>query len=270
LSGENLDEKKRDLRDQLLEPLLEHLHDVNSFVRSKTLQLWHKMCLKPAIPLSLQHKVLTLTAGRLRDKTCTVRKNAIQLLIALMQSNPYSGRLPLAELENTLKTEQTKLDEMIKLRDKDKPEKPRANPMPKCGPTRAELWNAMEPEVLVAIQEILDESEDHSVSELTDEEVIQHFNEGNYKKVIRMVAAEESDGDEILDRIKTIYIGDEDPNEKENREKLVLEAIEEERAQEVEPEPEDSREIIQQRMLVHFLQDSQVLNKFYILISFSK
>ena len=265
-----MDEKKRDLRDQLLEPLLEHLHDVNSFVRSKTLQLWHKMCLKPAIPLSLQHKVLTLTAGRLRDKTCTVRKNAIQLLIALMQSNPYSGRLPLAELENTLKTEQTKLDEMIKLRDKDKPEKPRPNPMPKCGPTRAELWNAMEPEVLVAIQEILDESdEDHSVSELTNEEVIKLFNEGNYKKVIRTVAAEERDGDEILDYIKTIYIGDEDPNEKENREKLLLQAMEEERAQEVEPAPEDSREIIQQRMLVHFLQDSQALFFSFIIKIFS-
>lgn len=266
MSGENLDEKKRDLRDQLLEPLLEHLHDVSSFVRSRTLQLWHKMCLKPAIPLNLQHKVLTLTAGRLRDKTCSVRKNAIQLLIALMQSNPYSGRLPLAELDNTLKIEQAKLDEMIKLRDKDKPEKPRVNPV-KCGPTRAELWNAMEPEVLVAIQEILEDSEDNSVSELTDEEVIQLFNEGNYKQVIRMVALEESDPDEILDRIKTIYIGDEDPDEKEKREKLVLEAVEEEQAQAVEAAHEDSREIIQQRMLVHFLQDSQVTQNLYIFIS---
>ena len=81
-----------------------------------------------------------------------------------------------------------------------------------------------------------------------------------------MVALEESDPDEILDRIKTIYIGDEDPDEKEKREKLVLEAVEEEQAQAVEAAHEDSREILQQRMLVHFLQDSQVTQNLYIFI----
>ena len=90
-----MDEKKRDLRDQLLDPLVEHLHDVHAFVRSKTLQLWHKLCVNHAIPLNLQHKVLSLTAGRLHDKTSTVRKHAIQLLIVLMQGNPYAARLPL-------------------------------------------------------------------------------------------------------------------------------------------------------------------------------
>jgi hypothetical protein len=46
------------------------------------LQLWHKLSLKHAIPLNLQHKVLTMTTGRLNDKTGTVRKNAVQLLIS--------------------------------------------------------------------------------------------------------------------------------------------------------------------------------------------
>ena len=34
MSGEDLDDKKRDLRDQLLEPLVEHIHEVNAFVRT--------------------------------------------------------------------------------------------------------------------------------------------------------------------------------------------------------------------------------------------
>ena len=133
-----MDEKKRDMRDQLLDPLLEHMHDVNAFVRSKALQLWHKMCLRQAIPLNLQHRVLSLTTGRLNDKsiaasfitvereffgtpifmpivtTAQVRKNAVQLLTALMQGNPYASRLPLKQLETQLEKEQAKLDELIK------------------------------------------------------------------------------------------------------------------------------------------------------------
>merc|ERR1740128_463514 len=124
LSGEDLDEKKRDL----LEPLLEHLHDVHAFVRSKCVQLWHKLCVKQAIPLNLQHKVLRLTTERLHDKTSTVRKHSIQLLIVLMQGNPYAARLPLEELEAKLKEEQAKLDALIQLRDKDKPLKTRIDP----------------------------------------------------------------------------------------------------------------------------------------------
>ena len=158
LSGEELDDKKRDVRDQLLEPLLEHLHDVHAFVRSKCLQLWHKLCMKQAIPLNLQHKVLCLTTERLHDKTSTVRKHAIQLLIVLMQGNPYAARLPLEELELKLKEEQAKLDELIQLRDKDKPAKIQIDPS-KCGPTKAEIWAAMEPEVMDAVREVLDDEE---------------------------------------------------------------------------------------------------------------
>lgn len=45
-----------------------------------------------------------------------VRKNAIQLLIALMQGNPYASRLPLKQLESQLQIEQAKLDELIQIK----------------------------------------------------------------------------------------------------------------------------------------------------------
>ena len=75
-----------------------------------------------------------------------------------MQGNPYAARLPLEELELKLKEEQAKLDELIQLRDKDKPAKTQIDPS-KCGPTKAEIWAAMEPEVMDAVREVLDDEE---------------------------------------------------------------------------------------------------------------
>lgn len=41
LVGENLDNKSRDLRDQCLDHLEDHLHDTNAFVRSKVSKMVH-------------------------------------------------------------------------------------------------------------------------------------------------------------------------------------------------------------------------------------
>lgn len=258
MSGEDLDERKRELRDQLLEPLLEHLHDVHSFVRSKTLQLWHKLSLKQAIPLNLQHKVLSMTTGRLNDKTGTVRKNAVQLLIVLMQGNPYGERLPLAELAAKKECEEAKLKEMLEVQE-NQSKKIQIDPS-KCGPTKTELWNAMEPEILVAIHEAFSEDMDYmSMSELTEDQVIELLNACNYKKVARtFIADDDEDQDEpieILEKIKTIFIGDEDDaGEREAMERLVHEAAEQEAQQQLEGE--ESKEVSQQRMLVLYLRDS--------------
>lgn len=243
-----------------MDPLLEHVHDVHAFVRSKVLQLWHKLCSHQAIPLTLQHKVLVLTTNRLKDKSSNVRKHAIQLLIALMQGNPYAARLPLEEVESKLKVEQEKLDEMLKVAEKDRPTVTRIDPS-KCGPTKTELWNAMEPEILVAIQEVLEEEENSaSMAELNDEEIAELINRANYKRVIRMMAHEEDDAEEILDKMKSIYIGDEDNAAKQKEmENLVRQAMEEEQAQAAakESEPEEERpEISQQRMVVAYLKDT--------------
>ena len=265
LSGEDLDAKKRDLRDQLLEPLLEHLHDVSAFVRSKVLQLWHKLCVQNAIPLSLQHKVLSLTTSRLHDKSCNVRKHAIQLLIVLIQGNPYAARLPLEELETKLKEEQAKLDQLIEERDKDKPKKTTVIDASKCGPTKEELWMAMEPEILTAITEVMaEETLDVSTSSEGDLQacVTLCLNQANYKKAVRLVLTHEGEDDEeldeqtLLDRLQEMFVGDEKVD-REEVEKMMLQAVEEERAiEEHDSKVEDSKEISQQKMLVLYFKDS--------------
>lgn len=256
-----MDERKRELRDQLLEPLLEHLHDVHSFVRSKALQLWHKLSMKQAIPLNLQHKVLNMAAGRLIDKTSTVRKHAVELLIVLMQSNPYASRLQLPELESQLKAEEAKLQEIIQLEEKERPQKIQIDPT-KVGPTKLELWNAMEPEVLEAITEVFEEDDENSVStsELTEEQAFDYLNQGNYKRIVRMLIADEDDPTEILHKIKKMFVGEQanDTNEREERDQLIRQAVEQEDAEEnceVQKE-EESREITKQRTFVLYLKDS--------------
>ena len=214
------------------------------------------MSLKQAIPLNLQHKVLSMTAGRLVDKTSTVRKHAVQLLIVLMQGNPYAARLPLAELEAKLKSEEGKLDGMIQTQNKDQPPKEKVQEaLAKCGPTKTEIWNAMEPEVLVAIQEVLEEDENSmSMSELPDDQVIALLNSGNYKRVARMLVGDEYDPVEILERIKEVFVGEEEePDNREEMERLVHEAMAQD---DQEPQEEESQEVSQQRMLVLYLRDS--------------
>ena len=199
-----------------------------------------------------------MTTGRLNDKTGTVRKNAVQLLIVLMQGNPYGERLPLAELEAKKELEEAKLKEMLEASG-NQPQKIQVDPS-KCGPTKTELWNAMEPEILVAIHEVFDEENiDVSTSELTNEEVIQQLNSCNYKRVARMFIKEEDEDQEdpieLLEKIKIIFVGDEDnDSEREAMERLVHEAVQQEMQQ--PPQEEESKEIGQQRMLVMYLKDS--------------
>ena len=202
----------------------------------------------------MQHKVFSMTAGRLVDKTSTVRKHAVQLLVVLMQGNPYAARLPLAELEAKLKIEEGKLAEMIQAQNKDQPPHVQ-EALAKCGPTKTELWNAMEPDVLVAIQEVLEEDDNSmSMSELPEDQVIALLNSGNYKRVARMLVGDEDDPVEILERIKEVFVGEEEePDNREEMERLVHEAMAQD---DQEPQEEESQEVSQQRMLVLYLRDS--------------
>ena len=202
----------------------------------------------------MQHKVFSMTAGRLVDKTSTVRKHAVQLLVVLMQGNPYAARLPLAELEAKLKIEEGKLAEMIQAQNKDQPPHVQ-EALAKCGPTKTELWNAMEPDVLVAIQEVLEEDDNSmSMSELPEDQVIALLNSGNYKRVARMLVGDEYDPVEILERIKEVFVGEEEePDNREEMERLVHQAMAQD---DQEPQEEERQEVSQQRMLVLYLRDS--------------
>lgn len=112
-STENLDDAAKETRDQYLDCLEDHLHDVHAHVRSSVLQSWSKLCSAKAIPLSRQHKLLKIIVGRLKDRSSNVRKQAVQLLTMLLQCNPYNSALPVEEFRERYEQEKAILEKML-------------------------------------------------------------------------------------------------------------------------------------------------------------
>jgi len=112
LHGENLDEDAKETRDQFLDCLEDHIHDVNAFVRSSVLQTWGKLCQNKTIPLNRQQRLLKLVIGRLRDKSSSVRKQSVQLLTTLLECNPFTASMSVEELRLQLEKEAALLKEM--------------------------------------------------------------------------------------------------------------------------------------------------------------
>ena len=73
--------------------LQDHLHDVHAFVRSKVLQIWLSIVNAKALPLPRQQTVAELVIGRLKDKSSSVRKYAIQVVTALLRHNPFAANV---------------------------------------------------------------------------------------------------------------------------------------------------------------------------------
>lgn len=93
LSGEDLNDDQRILRDECLEDLWNHMNDVSSYVRSKVLQIWNDLKNRDAVPLAWILRILTRAVERLDDKTATVRRNSITLLKSFLESNPFSAKV---------------------------------------------------------------------------------------------------------------------------------------------------------------------------------
>jgi condensin complex subunit 1 len=115
LTGEELSQDEKDMRDEYLDHLYCHIHDVNAHVRSKTLGLWSQMKKEDAVPLAWLSPVLKLAVGRLEDKSNLVRKNSIQLVKSFLERNPFAAKLSLEELE---KRYDDKVKELSDLRTK--------------------------------------------------------------------------------------------------------------------------------------------------------
>lgn len=98
LSGENLDNEEKTLRDDCLEDLWNHMNDTSSYVRSKVLQIWNDLKTRNAVPLNWMLRIVTRAVERLEDKTTTVRKNAITLLKSFLESNPFASKVKSADL----------------------------------------------------------------------------------------------------------------------------------------------------------------------------
>lgn len=93
LTSEDLTEEQKEKRDDCLNILEEHILDCNAYVRSKVLQTWQRLCCEGAVPLARYGSLLAATALRLEDKSAHVRRQALQLLRALLQSNPFAGKV---------------------------------------------------------------------------------------------------------------------------------------------------------------------------------
>ncbi|XP_047488430.1 condensin complex subunit 1-like isoform X2 [Penaeus chinensis] len=157
LSSEQLDPKSRDLRDQCLDHLEDHIHDIHAFVRSKVLHIWNGLVSEKAVPLRRQQQVLKLTLGRLKDKSSHVRKSAVQLLTAFLKGNPFAAKLPLEELEGQHEEELKKLKEMDPKAALDLSAEEENKPQVEKTVTGRELWAAMLPEVVAIVLEVVDE-----------------------------------------------------------------------------------------------------------------
>ncbi|KAK2499670.1 hypothetical protein MC885_021184 [Smutsia gigantea] len=155
LNGDQLEEAARDTRDQFLDTLQAHGHDVNSFVRSRVLQLFTRIVQqkvnsllpnKDALPLTRFQAVVNLAVGRLADKSVLVCKNAIQLLASFLANNPFSCKLSDTDLAGPLQKETQKLQEL------------RAQRRTAAASTALdpeEEWEAMLPELTSTLQQLL-------------------------------------------------------------------------------------------------------------------
>ena len=73
--------------------LAERVHDANTYGRSAALQAWADLATAQALPLTHVHLATDLAIERARDKTSSVRKQALALLATLVERNPYNGQL---------------------------------------------------------------------------------------------------------------------------------------------------------------------------------
>lgn len=98
------------IKRKLMENLENHIHDVTSYTRSKVLHLWCNLLQNDAIPISHLNRIIQLAIGRLDDKSCFVRKYAVQFLSLTLKENPFKI-MNKKELSKLLKIVETKRKE---------------------------------------------------------------------------------------------------------------------------------------------------------------
>ncbi|CAK9809075.1 Condensin complex subunit 1 [Anthophora quadrimaculata] len=148
LTGDDLTQDQKDQRDECLNNLEEHILDNNAYVRSKVLQVWQHLCSEGAIPLARQGTLLAATALRLEDKSANVRKQALQLVRALLQSNPFAAKFNKTEISKSLEKEEINLR---KLQTESVSKSPRGDNQ------RLELWNILLSEIRKALKEVIND-----------------------------------------------------------------------------------------------------------------
>ncbi|GAA0170382.1 chromatin/chromatin-binding, or -regulatory protein [Lithospermum erythrorhizon] len=93
----------------MLEILLERCRDVSAYTRSRVLQVWAELCEENSVSIGLWNEVVAVATGRLEDKSAIVRKSALNLLIMMLQHNPFGPQLRAASFSATLEQYRKKL-----------------------------------------------------------------------------------------------------------------------------------------------------------------
>jgi len=81
------------VRDSILNILIERTYDKNYFTRAAVLKVWCFLIESNSIPLRFFNNICDIGIDRLKDKTSIVRKYAINLLINVLDNNPFGGNL---------------------------------------------------------------------------------------------------------------------------------------------------------------------------------
>ncbi|KOX78117.1 Condensin complex subunit 1 [Melipona quadrifasciata] len=203
LTGDDLTQKEKDQRDECLNNLEEHILDNNAYVRSKVLQVWQHLCCEGAIPLARQGKLLAATALRLEDKSANVRKQALQLIRTLLQSNPFAAKLNKVEISKSLEKEEIKLRKL---------QRESVNKSTRGDKRRLELWNTFLPEIRKALKEVIndgkknskkrgDENEDEEEEEVEEEENEKNINSDTAFEHVRQLMLKQK----ILKAVKYMW-----------------------------------------------------------------
>ena len=79
----------KETRDELLDLLLERVHDVSAYCRSRCLKTWGQLCGTGAIPLTKVLPAVLAASDRMADKSAMVRKNALGFLEAIFEHCPF-------------------------------------------------------------------------------------------------------------------------------------------------------------------------------------
>lgn len=96
----------------MLEILLERCRDVSAYTRSRVLHVWAELCEEHSVSIGLWNEVAEVASGRLEDKSAIVRKSALNLLIMMLQHNPFGPQLRIASFQATLEQYKKKLKEL--------------------------------------------------------------------------------------------------------------------------------------------------------------
>ncbi|KAK4412876.1 Condensin complex subunit [Sesamum alatum] len=122
----------------MLEILLERCRDVSAYTRSRVLQVWAELCEEHSLSIGLWNEVATVASGRLEDKSAIVRKSALNLLIMMLQHNPFGPQLRAASFEATLEQYKKKLNELTPNRPSQNPDDLQSDNDVSCGDSGVE------------------------------------------------------------------------------------------------------------------------------------